>query len=212
MFFTKSVIHSCSICPFLSQSFVNNSIVSQAQQLNTVPYACSHVDVQAAKVGTQPEHWDVIHVYDVLLMSNGGPQFPDGLFYDSNIGGLPTPDASARIFLAGRTNRVLAAGKEALPNLCTSNGQNALVMTLQNDYQKYKDQLKEYLTRNCVAINRAINSRAGFAKLTLEGSKAIINAMPKAARFVPDKKTLAAITDLVISYFFDSVNGNFVFV
>lgn len=186
--------------------------MSQAQQLNTVPYACSHADVQEAKVGTRPEHWDVIHVYDVLLMSNGSLQFPNGLFYDSSIGGLPTPDASARKFLAGRTRRVLAAGKQALPNLCTSNGQSALVMTLQNDYQMYKNQLRQYLTSNCMAIDRAVNSRAGFAKLTLEGSKAIIDAMPEAARFVHDRKTLAAITNLVISYFFDSVNGNFVFV
>ena len=152
-------------------------------------------------------------MFDWLMMSNAGSQYPYGIFYSPQIGGLPIPTGTAREFLVNRTLRVLAAGKKGTPNLCTPQGQQALVMALAGDYAMHKSDLNEYLVNNCNEIRRVLRNDRGFQTLSLAGAKAIINSEPEALKLANgDQKLLAAISNIVFSYFFDSEGGHFVFV
>lgn len=185
------------------------TLVKQTNRVKTSPFACGNPDVVNAFVGTKPEHWDVVFEADTLLQNNGGPQYPNGVVFADKIG-LPFPSGAALSFFVGQPARIRDAGKKALPVVCSTTGQAAILQTIQNDYATHKEDVKPYLMENCEEIKKALASRTRFLKLRFEAAKAYFANLPQFLSLESDPSVLAAILQIQTAYHLDSADGKFI--
>lgn len=174
--------------------------------MENAPFSCADLDEEAAKPGTRPEHWDAFRVLLKPLYWDGGAKFPNGILFAPEIGGMPVPTGSARTYFTDGIQGVLKQLQAKLPDLCTAAGAQVLVDVLQADYEKHRDDLKEYAESNCQTLLRDEKSLEGARNLLSTGAKAVIKAVPEAKQslYVPDERIRAALAEIIINFDLDA--------
>lgn len=171
-------------------------------------YSCSDPEVAAEKPGTKPEHWDVYKLFIAPLYWDGGAEFPDGILFAPEIGGLPKPTGKAREFFTKGSQENIESLKEALPDVCSKEGQKTLADILIKSFNDHADDFTEYADANCQAIKTDENSVSDARSVLAEGAKAIIARIPEATKIEPDVRVVAAIAETVIAFLLDSNKGD----
>lgn len=138
------------------------------------------------------------------LPGNPFVEFPDGILFTPEVGGLPKPTGAAADYFHSGMLQLLDQGKEQLPDLCTSEGRDVLSQLLVDDYNSHAEDFRNYAEQNCDAIFRTERTLDMAQRLTATGARAVMAVLPDAAVFVPDERVRNAIAEVLIRYDLDS--------
>lgn len=191
---------------------MHESIESQFARLSSVPYGCNDPEHYDLQIGTQESHWTMIGEFADLILENAGPAFPNGIFFEPAIGGLPVPTGDARKFFSAATDGIVARAKQTKVHVCDPTNHGGMKTFLKDGFDAGFDLLKPYLRENCVAIRKALASTTDFQRVSLIGTKAVIKDLPNANRLVNDFNMTTAIANVFVTTMFDTDGGRYVLV
>ena len=137
---------------------------------------CENAIVKKRKPGTHPEDWPNIKILLDIIFKDGGPGFPDGVFFTTKAGGLPKPDKKAKAGLDKIFDELVKEGQEKKVDLCSDDAvglmQAAGFKILNGDES---DPITKYLSKNCRAIIKVLEGNHCF--LSANSGKALMRAL-----------------------------------
>ena len=183
---------------------MHEQITKQGERKELAPFSCSKPDVQKEKPGTKPEHWDAFEVLLRPLYADAGPQFPDGILFAQELGGMPKPTPAVRAFFTDGIRDAVHEAKKQLPDLCSAQGKHAFVNILKANYGKHHEDFKEYVLANCETLIKNKQSLTSALHILGTGAKALISALPDAAKFVPNEHVRSALAEIILNFDLES--------